>query len=80
VLADGKILVVRDNGRCLTMLRANPEKYEELANANLPITRFTSPALGDGSLVLRLTDALACYDLVAASGPPPVTPTTAPRP
>ena len=72
VLADGKILTVKDNGRSLVLLRANPEKYEELASTNLPILRFTSPALSDGRIVLRLTDSLACYDPAAV--PPPAAP------
>ncbi len=69
LLADGKILTVKDNGKTLGMVQAAPEKYQELAMFNLPITRFTSPALSQGRVVLRLTEALACYDLTAPPTP-----------
>ena len=39
----------------------------------MPIASFTSPAFSDGKVVLRMKDALACYDLTTeANLPTPV--------
>lgn len=61
VVADGKILAVV--GSSLHLLRATPDKYTELAKANLGIETCTSPAVVDGKVYLRLGGAVACYDL-----------------
>ena len=66
VLVDGKIVAVIDNGGSLRLIAATPDQYQELAKAPMKITRFTSPAVSDGRVYLRLTDAVACYDLTAA--------------
>ncbi len=69
IIADGKLIAVRDNGRYLALLQATPDKYLELAGVPLPITSFTSPTFSDGKVVLRMTNDLACYDLTAAANP-----------
>ena len=63
VLADGKLVAVLNNGSTLGLIEATPEKYNELAKAPMKITRFTSPAVCDGKVYVRLVDAVACFDL-----------------
>ncbi|MFP4056361.1 MAG: PQQ-binding-like beta-propeller repeat protein [Candidatus Brocadiia bacterium] len=65
VLADGKVLAVVDEGASLLMFAAIPDAYKPLAEARLPIAPYSSPAVADGRLVLRLKHAIACYDLRA---------------
>lgn len=74
VLADGKIFTPR--GEChqltknygdltyaLAMVRATPEKYEELGSFNPKMCMMTSPALAGGLLYLRTLEGVSCYDL-----------------
>jgi outer membrane protein assembly factor BamB len=66
VLADGKLVAVLDNGGSLRLIEATPDQYRELAKTPMKITRFTTPAVSDGRVYVRLVDAVACYDLTAA--------------
>lgn len=63
ILADGKILATLGNGNPLLMIGADTDKYQELAKANFGVAACSSPAISDGRLYLRLTAAVACYDL-----------------
>ena len=63
VLADGKLFVLDTNGSFLTMLRAAPDEYTELARAKLRAMRCPSPAFSDSHLYLRMGDRIACFDL-----------------
>ena len=51
------------NGSFLSMLRASPDEYTELARAKLRAMRCPSPAFSDGHLYLRLDDRIACFSL-----------------
>ena len=63
LLADGKLFVLDTNGSFLSMLRASPAGYEELARAKLRAMRCPSPAFSAGHLYLRTDDRIACFDL-----------------
>lgn len=69
ILADGKVIVFTGGG--LTLYKASPEKYEELAKVKVPFASCSSPSFADGKLFLRLNDCVACYDLTAAANPAP---------
>jgi outer membrane protein assembly factor BamB len=63
LLADGKVLVVINNGNNLLMAKASPEAYTELGKANIRALWVPSPSLADGLLYIRHRDAVRCYDL-----------------
>ena len=70
IVADGKILL--DGGNWskhseLVIVRANPDKFELLGRDILVkgSLRSSSPAIADGRLYIRGSDALVCYDLRA---------------
>jgi outer membrane protein assembly factor BamB len=68
VVVDGKIIHPIGNGHDwyryqVEMLRATPEKYDLLGVFDPGATAFSSPAVADGKLYLRLWDGVACYDL-----------------
>ncbi len=68
ILADGKIISVASGGRQLWIFRANTKAFEELSVSRLAATRCSSPAMTNGSLVLRLADRLASFDLRQSNG------------
>ena len=70
VLADGKILVLENNGTHLTILQAVPAAYTAVAKVKAGAMGCTSPALSDGRLVLRAKEKLMCFDLRAGAGAP----------
>ena len=72
ILADGKIIALTGAG--VQLIQATPEKYTELAKANLPYAESTSPSFANGRLYFRNNNGLACYDLTAAANPPPPPP------
>ena len=50
----------------IEMIQATPEKYVLLGSFEPKgLCAFTSPAVADGRMYLRLRDGLACYDLRA---------------
>ena len=63
VLVDGKIVTLDKKGNYLSMLRATPDSYEELATARVGALICPSPAIVDGKLYLRLPDRIRCYNL-----------------
>ena len=68
ILADGKIISVASGGRQLWIFRADTRAFEELSVSRLSATRCSSPAMPNGSLVLRLADRLAAFDLRQSNG------------
>ena len=63
IVADDKLLVLSDRGK-LAMIEADPDGYNELAQAQvLDSKSWTSPSLSDGKLYLRNHKEMACYDL-----------------
>lgn len=61
VAADGKLFMLNDTGQ-LFLIRANPNRYEELARADLfpGETCWSAPALSQGRLYLRSPTRAAC--------------------
>jgi outer membrane protein assembly factor BamB len=49
----------------IVMLRATPEKYEELGRIKEFTAACSSPAMAGGKLYVRMFDHVACYDLEA---------------
>lgn len=64
VLADGKLLLMVNNGNTLMMLKAARESRIELGKATVRAQWVPSPCVADGRLVLRLGDKLKCWSLV----------------
>jgi outer membrane protein assembly factor BamB len=56
----GKLFVVTDTGEAM-ILNPNPEKYEEIARAQLAGKTWNHPALGEGKIVIRDNRSLTCY-------------------
>ncbi|MEI6519202.1 MAG: PQQ-binding-like beta-propeller repeat protein [bacterium] len=76
IFADGKIFhVVSDKGK-LAMFNATPTMPETFFEASIPVMSYTSPAISDGKLFVRLVDGMACYDLtkIPADAVKPVDP------
>jgi outer membrane protein assembly factor BamB len=70
ILADGKIIHPIGQGHSghpfqVEMLLATPEKFVRVGVFNPGACPFSSPAIADGRLYLRLKDGVACYDLTA---------------
>jgi outer membrane protein assembly factor BamB len=63
VLADGKLLVMENNGSHFSVIKAAPTSYQALAKAKVGAMGCTSPALSDGRLVLRQKEKIVCYDV-----------------
>jgi outer membrane protein assembly factor BamB len=66
VIADGKIFAIIEGAK-IVMLKATPEKYEELgriSNFAETVNSFASPVVANGKLYLRLKTTVVCYDLV----------------
>ena len=61
VFADGKIYLCDQDGKT-TVIAANPEKYEELAENQLEDGFMASPAIAGKSLFLRTKSALYCIE------------------
>ncbi|MGQ0633283.1 MAG: PQQ-binding-like beta-propeller repeat protein [Planctomycetaceae bacterium] len=63
ILADGKLLILRDEGT-LVLAQAAPERYTELGRARLlKGTTRALPALAAGLFYVRDTGTLKCFDL-----------------
>lgn len=62
IAADGKLYVVTIEGE-LVIVRANPERFEELSRAKLFDGTRQAPALLDGRLYLRDSSEVVCVDL-----------------
>ena len=73
VLADGKLYALLDNGKKLVMLRASPEKFELLGQANVAALTCSSLAIANGRLYVRQENHVACYELTVSSLPSPAT-------
>jgi outer membrane protein assembly factor BamB len=81
VLADGKVFhIVSDKNEKkvkLTMFSATPTMPATFFEVSVPAQTFTSPAICDGRLFIRLKDGVACYDLTKEPANP-VKPPAAP--
>jgi outer membrane protein assembly factor BamB len=65
LLASGHLIVLTDNGE-LVLVRANPEKHEEVAKFSALEGRcWNYPALASGRLLVRNANEMACYDIAA---------------
>jgi outer membrane protein assembly factor BamB len=78
VLADGKIFHIvtgKEQSKVkLAMFRATPTMPETVFEVESTALQFSSPAVCDGRLYLRLKDGVACYDLTKAPAAPVPTP------
>lgn len=67
VLADGKVFHIvsskDDSASKLAMFSATPTMPATFFSVSVPAMRFTSPAICDGRLFIRIEDGVACYDL-----------------
>jgi len=72
VLAGDKIVVFVGGVVCL--VDAAPGEYKLLAKAPLHASQYTSPAVADGKLYLRLEKTMACFDATAAADETPPAP------
>jgi hypothetical protein len=67
ILADGKIFHILSDKDAkkvkLTMFSATPTMPATFFEVSSTALHFTSPAICDGRLFIRLTDGVACYDL-----------------
>jgi outer membrane protein assembly factor BamB len=70
--ADGKIWLLNDHGE-LVVIRANPDRYEELGRMSVFPDEicWTAPALSDGRLLLRSHGRVTCLDIRAQGLSPP---------
>ncbi len=65
ILADGKLIALGEAG-LLGLLKANPQKLEELSRWQVPHLEYpcwAGPVLSNKRLYLRSEDRLVCYDL-----------------
>jgi len=68
IAADGKLIVLGEQGR-LALLRATPERYEELGQVRLCRHRtWTPPSLAQDRLFVRCDREIFCLDLSANAG------------
>lgn len=65
IAADGKLYVVTIDGE-LVIVRANPERFEELSRAKLLEGSRQAPALLDGRLYVRDSKEIVCVDIRAS--------------
>ena len=63
LLADGKIMVLENNGTHLAIIKADPAAYSQLARGKAEGMGCTSPALSNGRLIVRQKEKLVCFDL-----------------
>lgn len=63
VLADGKLLVLENNGSHLRIVADDPAAYRLLSRSRVDAMGCTTPALSNGRLVVRLREKLVCFDL-----------------
>ncbi len=63
ILADGKLMVLENNGTHLRVVKAAADGYHQLARAKIEGMGCTSPALSNGKLIVRQKEKLACFDL-----------------
>ena len=63
ILADGKIIVLENNGSHISLTRADPAAHAQLARVRIDAMGCTSPALANGRLIVRQKEKLACFDL-----------------
>jgi len=63
IIADGKLMVLENNGTHLRLVKAAPNAYTQLARAKIEGMGCTSPALSNGRLIVRQREKLACFDL-----------------
>lgn len=63
ILADGKIIVLENNGSHVSLTRADPAAHAQLARVRIDAMGCTSPALANGRLIVRQKEKLACFDL-----------------
>jgi hypothetical protein len=87
ILADGKIFHILSDKDAkkvkLTMFSATPTMPATFFEVSSTALHFTSPAICDGRLFIRLTDGVACYDLTkvpADAAKPTAAPATAATP
>jgi outer membrane protein assembly factor BamB len=65
LLASGHLIVMTDDGE-LVLVKANPEKHEEIAKFSaLEGRTWNYPALAGGRLLVRNATEMACYDIAA---------------
>jgi hypothetical protein len=50
-------------GTILWVLQASPERYSVLSQNDCRVTLCTSPAIADGRILVRQSNAIACFDL-----------------
>src|SRR5262249_61600648 len=65
IAADGKLFIATIDG-ALVIVRANPERFEELSRANVFGGTRQAPALLDGRLYLRDSSEIICIDIRAS--------------
>jgi hypothetical protein len=63
IMADGKLMVLENNGTHLRIVKAGTDGYHQLARPKIEGMGCTSPALSNGRLVVRQKDKLTCFDL-----------------
>ena len=63
IMADGKLMVLENNGTHLRIVKAGADGYHQLARPKIEGMGCTSPALSNGRLVVRQKDKLTCFDL-----------------
>ncbi len=63
ILADGKLIVLQNNGAILKILDATSSDYQELASAKIRAMRCPSPAIDNGLLYIRRDDRISCFDI-----------------
>ena len=64
VLADGKLFMISDGGQTLCMVKALPDKFEQLGRMDKAgLGLATSPVVSGGRMYLRGEKAIVCYDL-----------------
>lgn len=70
LLASGHLVVLSGEGE-LVLLRANPDRHEELARFQAIAGKtWNHPAVADGKLLVRNSVEMACFDIgMAESGP-----------
>jgi outer membrane protein assembly factor BamB len=61
-----KLAVLSDSGE-LIVIKANPEKYQELGRAQVCGKTWVYPAAANGKLFIRDTRELACYPIAGSS-------------
>lgn len=63
VFADGKLLVLENNGGFLAMIGADPAEYRSLGRTKVGSLKCPTPAISGSLVVVRSADRIVCYDL-----------------